>query len=96
MSWPALITKLAPGEIAKGLPLAEGPQALDGGGHVRPNLVVWRHEPGYGAPVASDRDLIASRHRVEQGSEMGFGLKRADGSRDGAHGESFNQLPTSL
>jgi hypothetical protein len=27
---------------------------------------------------------------------MGFGLKRADGSRDGAHGDSFNQLPTSL
>jgi hypothetical protein len=78
-----LIAKLAPGEIAEGLPLAEGPQALDGGGHIRPNLVVWRHEPGYGAPVASDRDLIASRHGVEQGSEMGFGLKRTNAAHGG-------------
>jgi hypothetical protein len=81
-----LIAQLAPGEIAEGLARAEGPQALDGAGHIRLGVIGRRYEPSYGAPVASDRDLIASRHRVEQGSEMGFGLKRANGSRDGAHG----------
>jgi len=46
-------------------------------------VIGGRYEPGYGAPVASDRDLIASRHRVEQGSEMGFGLKRANAAHGG-------------
>ena len=82
----AFIAQLAPGQPPQALASAEGSQAFDGAGHIWPGLVGGRHEPSNGASVAGDRDLLAGIHCIEQGSEMGFGFKRADGSRDGAHG----------